>query len=271
VRALFLSLRYWGTKAIFFTALAATFGVVLLLASGIMLLEELRTKRITVAAKVIEKGKDVNRAPAPVPDGRGKMKAPDPNVYWLKYSFQDAQGRTFSSKENVDQDRWNQSENGSPVSVWYVEGQPENSQPVHSGGYAWLAPAVFMGVSLVILGIVAAVVVGAWKEMLPRVRLVLRGTPVLARVNQVLAKETPSAAKGSPPVVRHHLQYLFYDTGSQIITGESAALPTKLKDRWHIEDIILVLFNQDNPSENELDIYGVRNDDFERLKKEMGD
>lgn len=179
--------------------------------------------------------------------------------YWLSYSYEDADEQEYVGQHDVSLDTWNRYREGDAVPIEYLRDNPGESRVADDGVAArWLLPTIFGGVGILFGGIGGFLVIRTWRTVGRRIRALRDGVPTQGRVIGVL-KKTSVKVNGRHP---SYLTYEFTDYSGQRREGESPLLPRALESHWHTDDPILVLYDRDDPSQHEVDLFEVRSDNL---------
>ncbi len=183
--------------------------------------------------------------------------------YWLSYRYRDVAGQEeYVGQHDVSLDTWNRYREGDAVPIEYLRDDPGESRVAADGVIArWLLPAIFGGVGVLLGGIGGFLAARSLRTVGRRVRALRDGVPTPGRVIAVL-KETSVKVNGRHPL---YLTYEFTDYGGERREGKSPFLPRALESRWHAGDPILVLYDREDPSRHEVDLFGVRGADSASL------
>jgi hypothetical protein len=183
----------------------------------------------------------------------------DDVTYWLLYRYYDADEQEYVGQEDVSLDTWNRYREGDTVTIEYLRDDPGESRVADDGGVAsWLLPAIFGGVGVFLGGIGGFLTVRSFRRAGRRARTLRNGVPTQGRVIAVL-KKTSVKVNGRHPF---YLTYEFTDYSGQRREGESPLLPQALESRWRADEPIQVLYDRDDPSQHEVDLFEVRGDDL---------
>jgi len=145
------------------------------------------------------------------------------------------------------------------VPIEYLQDNPGESRVAEDENVArWLLPGIFAGVGVLFGGIGGFLTARSFHGVGRQVRTLRDGMPTQGQVIAVL-KKTSVKVNGRHPF---YLMYEFTDHSGERREGESPLLPRALESRWHADDPILVLYDRDNPSQHEVDLFGVRSDDL---------
>ena len=209
---------------------------------------------ITASAKITDKG----RRSEPQRDENGDIQF----SYWLRYSYQDGDGRSHESRVTLPYMNWNQLQKGNIVTVAYRPEHPEASQLIEepTNGWRWVKRlAIMIGLPLCFVG----GVVGArtWKSAGRRVRRVRNGQAVLG---QVIRREEDRWSWLTKQA-RCRVHYGFADGQGVHEAGISCWLPHEIAYNWTAGDPMLVLAAADG-TWHEADVFEVRRAELEVLK-----
>lgn len=227
-------------------------GTVTLVALGFVLEGDRRFREEGVAATatVIRTGHD--------PDVKAE------HNYFLRYRYRDNAGQDYVIEQAVNETTWRQSAKGSELTVVYLPAQPSRVKVVSDIQPEWVLPGIFLLVALVFAGPGWYVAIRAWRNVGRRLRVLRDGVAVLGRVTGVHEKTNVTINDRHPL----YLSYQFLDADGEAYSGDSSMLPLHLESRWAPGDPILVLHDANNPDRHEVDIHGMRADDFRQLRSQ---
>lgn len=181
--------------------------------------------------------------------------------YWLSYRY-DAGEQEYVGERDVSLDTWNRYREGDAVTIEYLRDDPGRSRVADDGVVTrWLLPLIFGVVGVLLGGIGWFLVVRSFRTVGRRIRALQEGAPALGRVIALLEETSVKVNKRHP----FYLTYEFTDDSCEHREGNSPLLPRALESRWHADDPILVLYERDDPSRHEVDLFEVRGDDLADL------
>jgi Protein of unknown function (DUF3592) len=217
------------------------------------------TAGVTASAKITDKG----RRSESQRDENGDLQF----SYWLRYSYQDGEGRSHESRVTLPYLDWNPLQKGDVLTIAYRPDHPEESQLIEkpSVGWRWAKRLTFMaGLPLCFVG--GVVGARAWKTAGRRAWRVRSGQPVLAKVSR--REEDPWAWLTRQPRCRLH--YHFADSEGAQHAGTTCWLPHEIAYNWTHGDAMLVLVGADG-KQHEADVFEVRRAELDALVSASAD
>jgi hypothetical protein len=174
---------------IFLGAVFLLLGVLFLFIAGSILLEEERYQQQGVRAEAVTMAKALRRATAD-----------SETAYEITYRFSVAEGSSYEQTESVPVHLWESVEEGSPLTVEYVPGEPGSARVVRDSSEEKIVAIVMLSVGGVMALIGLVVLKGAFSRRHARDQ-----TSVPAHAAQ--GDPTPSAGGPSPGAVSHAGSY----------------------------------------------------------------
>jgi hypothetical protein len=172
-------------------------------------------------------------------------------------------GRPVQGKARVSVEEWGRANTGDTRAIEYDGKDPADSRFVEAAAPIQWGLLLFGGVGLLFTAVGVMLAAIAFMDSGSRARLVRKGTPALGVVDGVHENDAALIVAGT-----YRLAYHFEDEAGTTWQGRGPAQPWSLAARWDAGESILVLYDPQNPSRNEADVWEARNDDFDRLREE---
>jgi hypothetical protein len=178
-------------------------------------------------------------------------------VHRLEYEFE-VGGKVFSGSTQMSREQWNAARVGGPLEIHYLPSNPKVNQGSLQGELLVFA-AIWLG----------ACVGGAWsvargvQDIRRKIRLITTGAPALAVIDCL---EVRRGRKGGSWIDRLGYTYRTGEGGEGTTFHTDSRknilyLPKEIREG----DIVLVVYDRDDPSRNEIDRFDVRREDRYRL------
>jgi hypothetical protein len=238
-----------GTFTWWFGLIWAAVGTPFAVIAAVIALHEARyaDEAVPVQATVVEKGHDTDLERS--------------STYWLRYRYLDAAGAEHVGRENVSWEVWRRYRDGDVLAAEYLRGDPASSRLAEGGASRWLLPLIFGAAGLVFGGTGWFLVARASRRAGRYARLMGEGSPALGKVLAVEVQQSVRINGRHPS----YLVYEFTDDLGQKRHGESSYLPRELEERWQPGGAVLVLYDPNDPTRFDVDLFDARPDALEDL------
>lgn len=185
-------------------------------------------------------------------------------AFQVSYEFQDGSGVTFHGTARLSRKTWSRLQAGDSLRVEYVQLDPTKNRPVGMRGGLWAGIVLaFVGVAALVGGI--ALLRRTRSSIVATVSLLKSGEPVLGLIDE---KRWTRPRKGSPFLT---VIYRYCFAGARcspaVQTGE-LTLTGRVAIQFDTRDFVLVVVNREQPDWHMVDIFGIREDDLNRLMHE---
>ncbi len=174
--------------------------------------------------------------------------------YWLKYVFNDRQGREHIRRANVKWEQWRQFQDGDVLPIRYVPGNPDRNRLAGKiDDPWWVLPSVFTLIGGVFGGLGWTFVVVAIRKIRRRLALLRTGSGTDADITSFEFDPSVTINGRHPPFFRYR-----YVADGKSYYGRSPDLPFRMMRRWNQGDKVRVFYDPQHPEKSEADVYDLR-------------
>lgn len=163
--------------------------------------------------------------------------------YILRYRFAAAPGKLIEDVVEVPVAQWEQVQEGSVLSVWYLPDRPDRHRLDPPG--QWVATLVFGLVGIIFGSVGAALILGR----VGKIRLVTRLTQVGLAAQGTVIRVADSGVRVNG-IAQYRVMYLFVDDTGQRREGRSDLVAHAVAARWHAGDTGPVRYDPKDPSQS---------------------
>ncbi len=183
--------------------------------------------------------------------------------HYLSYQFV-VNGQVIANTEVVSESLWNEVQLGAPHEVIYLPSDPHTCR---LGSPLWFTGSMpFVVVGMVTFVSSVALPIAGIRDIRAKVRLICTGTPAIGAIDEVVL----ATRKG-----RTYVEHLAY---SYLVLQDGQSQRHEASLYWDIPyspgdisvgDLILVLYDAENPTRHVMDAFGMRDADKEYLLSQV--
>jgi hypothetical protein len=185
-------------------------------------------------------------------------------AYMLLYTFSDAAGQPHEGNVRASHQDWQRAKPGDTLAIEYDSTNPETSRRAGTEAHVDWGLWILGGIGSIFAAMGISLAAIAFVNARARARLIQYGTPALGIAGEVVENDAALKVSGT-----YRLLYNFTDASGQTREGRGPAQPWSLAARWDPGETILVLYDPDNPSRNEADVFEARNEDLDMLQDQV--
>ena len=216
---------FGGNQAVIVLAVCTLFGALFLIFGYLFLKVELREnkKDIPTTARVTDK----YRRHETQKDSQGESQAQ--TIYWVRYKYQDQQGRFYEGKTKLEAGDWDKLQKGDTLAAEYERDYPENGKIVLGRSVPGRTPAIVCLVAGTLFCAGSGLMgIGAWLGAVRRARRVRDGAAVQGEVIDRVERIFPRFGQ----FVQYRLEYRFTDANGTERNGKTIWLPRDVACRF---------------------------------------
>lgn len=188
--------------------------------------------------------------------------------YWMRYLYRDPDGKEHVDRADVNWSVWRKYSDGDSLPIRYLPENPARNRLNDADAESWWVLPLIFGLVGSTFGGVGWILVGrSFIVSGRRAALMRSGMGALGTVRAVEMNMQVKINNRHP----YYLSYEFADETGVKHEGRSPNLPRKLNDRWQPGDPVLIVYDPMDASRHEADIFEMRGDELQMLKRRKGD